>query len=166
LDCRTTTISCTSPATRILCCTSGRAMWRHSMVEFRSPRRRARGVGSTGRDDGLVLDVPPQTGMDLGFIGARVGPCFNCDVDSHHGKLQMKSVLAGLLLFACLSVSRVGAQSAFLQEAQSSSPRPAKQPSTAPPRFQELDWDTYVDKVQGALDGQDDRCHLRPALGI
>jgi hypothetical protein len=66
----------------------------------------------------------------------------------------MKSVLAVLLLFACLSVSRVGAQSAFLQEAQSSSPRPAKQQSTAPPRFQELDWDTYVDKVQGAWMGK------------
>ncbi len=66
----------------------------------------------------------------------------------------MKSVLAVLPLFACLSVSRVGAQSAFLQEAQSTSPRPAKQQSTAPPRFQELDWDTYVDKVQGAWMGK------------
>jgi hypothetical protein len=66
----------------------------------------------------------------------------------------MKSVIAVLLLFACLSVSRVGAQSAFLQEAQSSSPRAAKQQSTAPPRFQELDWDTYVDKVQGAWMGK------------
>lgn len=66
----------------------------------------------------------------------------------------MKSVLAVLLLFACLSVSRVGAQSAFLQEAQSSSPRAAKQQSAAPPRFQELDWDTYVDKVQGAWMGK------------
>lgn len=66
----------------------------------------------------------------------------------------MKSVIAILLLFACLSVSRVGAQSAFLQEAQSSSPRAAKQQSTAPARFQELDWDTYVDKVQGAWMGK------------
>lgn len=66
----------------------------------------------------------------------------------------MKSVIAVLLLFACLSVSRAGAQSAFLQEAQSSSPRAAKQQSTAPARFQELDWDTYVDKVQGAWMGK------------
>ena len=66
----------------------------------------------------------------------------------------MKSVLAVLLLFACLSVSRVGAQSAFLQGAQSSSPRPAKQQSSASARFQELDWDTYVDKVQGAWMGK------------
>jgi len=66
----------------------------------------------------------------------------------------MKSVIAILLLFACLSVSRVAAQSALLQEAQSSSPRAAKQQSTAPPRFQELDWDTYVDKVQGAWMGK------------
>jgi hypothetical protein len=56
----------------------------------------------------------------------------------------MKSVLAVLQLFAC------GGQSAFLQEAQSSSPRAAKQRSTAPPRFRELDWDTNVEKVQGA----------------
>ena len=32
-----------------------------------------RGSGSTGPQDGLVLDVPAQTGMDLGSIGAQGG---------------------------------------------------------------------------------------------
>ncbi len=46
----------------------------HGGIQITTPPSQFRGVGSTGRDDGLVLDVPPQTGMDLGFIGARVGP--------------------------------------------------------------------------------------------
>jgi len=45
---------------------SGRAMWRHSMVD--QPPSQFRGVGSTGPGDGL-----PQTGTDLGCIGARAG---------------------------------------------------------------------------------------------
>jgi hypothetical protein len=32
-----------------------------------------RGGGSTGPQDGLVLDVPSQTGVDLGGIGAQGG---------------------------------------------------------------------------------------------
>jgi hypothetical protein len=46
----------------------------HSGIQITTLPSQFRGVGSTGRDDGLVLDVPPQTGMGLGFIGARVGP--------------------------------------------------------------------------------------------
>ena len=46
----------------------------HGGIQITTPPSQFRGVGSTGRDDGLVLDVPAQTGMDLGFIGARVGP--------------------------------------------------------------------------------------------
>jgi hypothetical protein len=65
----------------------------------------------------------------------------------------MKSVLAVLLLFACLSVSRVGAQTPSSPEVRSASPA-TKQQSAAPPRFRELDWDTYVDKVQGAWMGK------------
>ena len=44
---------------------------------WNSDRRRGNSavlvLGSTGSDDKLVLDVPPQTGMDLGCIGARAG---------------------------------------------------------------------------------------------
>ena len=45
----------------------------HGGIQITTPPSQFRGVGSTGRDDRLVLDVPPQTGVDLGFIGARAG---------------------------------------------------------------------------------------------
>jgi hypothetical protein len=38
-----------------------------------TPPSQFRGLGSAGSDDGLVPDVPPQTGMDLGCIGTRAG---------------------------------------------------------------------------------------------
>jgi hypothetical protein len=38
-----------------------------------TPPSQFRGSGSTGPQDGLVLDVPAQTGMDLGCIGAQSG---------------------------------------------------------------------------------------------
>jgi len=42
-------------------------------VQIMTPPSQFRGSGSTGPHDGLVLDVPAQTGMDLGSIGARGG---------------------------------------------------------------------------------------------
>jgi hypothetical protein len=42
-------------------------------VQILTPPSQFRGVGSTGPQDGLVLDVPAQTGMDLGCIGAQKG---------------------------------------------------------------------------------------------
>jgi len=42
-------------------------------VQIMTPPSQFRGTGSTGPHDGLVLDVPAQTGMDLGSIGARGG---------------------------------------------------------------------------------------------
>jgi hypothetical protein len=40
-------------------------------VQILTPPSQYRGSGSTGPHDGLVLDVPAQTGMDLGCIGAQ-----------------------------------------------------------------------------------------------
>ncbi len=42
-------------------------------VTFFTPPSQFRGSGSTGPSDALVLDVPPQTGMTLGTIGAQAG---------------------------------------------------------------------------------------------
>ncbi|MEK6301464.1 MAG: hypothetical protein AABO41_12140 [Acidobacteriota bacterium] len=42
-------------------------------VQIMTPPSQFRTSGSTGPQDGLVLDVPAQTGMDLGCIGARSG---------------------------------------------------------------------------------------------
>jgi hypothetical protein len=45
----------------------------HGGIQIITPPSQFRGVDSMGSDDGLVLDVPPETGMDLGCIGARAG---------------------------------------------------------------------------------------------
>jgi hypothetical protein len=50
-------------------------------VEFLTPPSQFRGSGSTGPADGLVLNVPPQTGMSLGAIGAQAGETI--DISSH-----------------------------------------------------------------------------------
>jgi hypothetical protein len=42
-------------------------------VQFLTPPSQFRTSGSTGPNDGLVLDVPSQTGMSLGVIGAQAG---------------------------------------------------------------------------------------------
>jgi hypothetical protein len=42
-------------------------------VQYTTPPSGFRGGGSTGAYDGLVLDVPSQTGMSLGVIGAEAG---------------------------------------------------------------------------------------------
>jgi hypothetical protein len=40
-------------------------------VQVVTPPSQFRGSGSTGSSDALVLDVPPQTGQNLGCIGAK-----------------------------------------------------------------------------------------------
>ena len=42
-------------------------------VQVLTPPSQFRTSGSSGPQDGLVLDVPAQTGMDLGCIGAQGG---------------------------------------------------------------------------------------------
>ncbi len=42
-------------------------------VQISTPPSQFRGSGSTGPQDGLVLDVPAQTGKDLGCVGAQGG---------------------------------------------------------------------------------------------
>jgi hypothetical protein len=42
-------------------------------VQITTPASQFRGSGSTGPIDGLVLDVPAQTGADLGCIGGKRG---------------------------------------------------------------------------------------------
>jgi len=42
-------------------------------VEFSTPPSQFRGSGSTEPADRIVLNVPSQTGMNLGAIGARAG---------------------------------------------------------------------------------------------
>lgn len=42
-------------------------------VQIITPPSQFRGSGSTGPQDGLVLDVPAQTGKDLGGIGGQGG---------------------------------------------------------------------------------------------
>jgi hypothetical protein len=42
-------------------------------VQIITPASQFRGGGSSGQFDGLVLDVPAQTGKDLGCIGGRAG---------------------------------------------------------------------------------------------
>jgi hypothetical protein len=46
-------------------------------IQMMTPPSQFRGVGETGPQDGLVLDIPPQTGMDLGCIGGRGGETLN-----------------------------------------------------------------------------------------
>lgn len=42
-------------------------------IQVMTPPSQFRGAGSTGPQDVLGLDVPAQTGMDLGCIGAKAG---------------------------------------------------------------------------------------------
>lgn len=52
-------------------------------VQFLTPPSQFRTSGSTGPNDGLVLDVPSQTGMSLGAIGAQADEII--DVSSAFG---------------------------------------------------------------------------------
>jgi hypothetical protein len=49
----------------------------HGGVQVLTPPSFFRTPASTGPHDGLVLDVPAQTGMDLGCIGAGAGETLN-----------------------------------------------------------------------------------------
>jgi hypothetical protein len=57
----------------------------HGGVQILTPPSQFRGPSSTGPDDGVVLDVPPQTGMDLGYIGARENEV-RCDMPAADGR--------------------------------------------------------------------------------
>jgi len=46
-------------------------------VRITTPPSQFRGSGATGPNDGLGLDVPAQTGKDLGSIGAKGGETIN-----------------------------------------------------------------------------------------
>jgi hypothetical protein len=46
-------------------------------VQTMTPPSQFRGSGSTGPQDGLVLDVPAQTGKDLDCVGAQGGETIN-----------------------------------------------------------------------------------------
>ena len=46
-------------------------------VQIVTPPSQFRTTGLTGPNDGLVLDVPAQTGQNLGCIGARGGETLN-----------------------------------------------------------------------------------------
>lgn len=43
----------------------------HRGVQVTTPASQFRGPGSSGENDGLVIDVPAQTGVDLGCIGGQ-----------------------------------------------------------------------------------------------
>lgn len=46
-------------------------------IQIMTPPSQFRGSGSTGPNDGMVLDVPAQTGKDLGSLGAQGGETIN-----------------------------------------------------------------------------------------
>jgi hypothetical protein len=52
-------------------------------VQVLTPPSQFRGSGSTGPLDGLVLDVPAQTGTDLGTVGGQGGETI--DISSAFG---------------------------------------------------------------------------------
>jgi hypothetical protein len=45
----------------------------HGGIEISTPPSQFRGSGSSGPQDALLMDVPAQTGLDLGCIGAQKG---------------------------------------------------------------------------------------------
>jgi hypothetical protein len=52
-------------------------------VQFLTPPSQFRSSGATGPSDGLVLDVPAQTGMTLGALGGQGGETI--DISSAFG---------------------------------------------------------------------------------
>jgi hypothetical protein len=46
-------------------------------VEVITPASQFRGVGGTGPQDGILMDVPAQTGTNLGCIGGKGGERFS-----------------------------------------------------------------------------------------
>lgn len=56
-------------------------------VQVDTPPSQFRGLGSTGPTDALGLDVPKQTGMDLGCIGGRAGETI--DLSSGNARIRI-----------------------------------------------------------------------------
>jgi hypothetical protein len=67
----------TSSADFIVCIWARNVETTHGGVQVLTPASEFRGPGSTGPGDGLVLDVPAQTGMDLGCLGGRANERFD-----------------------------------------------------------------------------------------
>jgi hypothetical protein len=67
----------TSTADFVVCIWARNVETTHGGVQILTPASEFRGPGSTGPQDGLVLDVPPQTGMDLGCLGGRANERFD-----------------------------------------------------------------------------------------
>jgi hypothetical protein len=61
----------TSDADFMLCIWARNVETSRGGVQVITPASQFRGPGSTGPYDGLVLDVPAQTGIDLGCLGGR-----------------------------------------------------------------------------------------------
>jgi hypothetical protein len=59
----------TSTADFVLCIWARNVETTQGGVQVTTPASEFRGPGSTGPQDGIVLDVPPQTGIDLGCVG-------------------------------------------------------------------------------------------------
>jgi hypothetical protein len=69
-----TVVYVTSDADFLTCIWARNVEIFHGGVQIIPPASQFQGGGSTGHStDGLVLDVPAQTGMDLGCIGADAG---------------------------------------------------------------------------------------------
>lgn len=74
-------------------------------VQVITPPSQFRGSGSTGPIDGLVMDVPKQTGLSLGCIGGRGGEVF--ELSSGNARISVfltVTTCAG----ARVSMTRVG----------------------------------------------------------
>lgn len=56
-------------------------------VQVITPASRFRGSGSSGTNDGLVMDVPAQRGVDLGCIGASAGE--SIDLSSGNARISI-----------------------------------------------------------------------------
>jgi hypothetical protein len=52
-----------------------------------TPPSQFRSSGSIGPQDGLVIDVPAQTGIDLGCIGGKAGETI--DVSSRNARISI-----------------------------------------------------------------------------
>jgi hypothetical protein len=67
----------TSTADFVVCIWARNVETTRGGVQIVTPASQFRGPGSTGPQDALVLDVPPQTGMDLGCLGGRANERFD-----------------------------------------------------------------------------------------
>lgn len=56
-------------------------------VQVMTPPSRFRGRGSSGPQDGLVMDVPAQSGVDLGCIGGSAGETI--DLSSGNARISI-----------------------------------------------------------------------------